>query len=562
MFWETLRAARDLGRLHEIASVLVRYGFGDLVRRLGMSHVLEQAGKVLRLKDAEQKARMETPERIKCAFQELGPTFVKLGQILATRVDLFAPEWISEFEKLQDQVPPEAFKKLKPQLEEDLGAAPEDIFVNLNTTAIAAGSIAQVHRAQLESGEDVVLKIRHVGIRRVIEADLRLLSRLAEIAYNEIPEARRFHPREVVRQVTLSLRRELDLASECRNAERIANNFLDDPNIIIPKVYWQYTSERVNVQQYIDGIPGKDLKAVAAKGLDCKVLANRGSNAVLKMVLDDGFFHADPHPGNLFYLSDNRIAFIDMGMVGRLSTSRREQITDLIRGLIEQDTPLVIDVLMEWASDAQINTENLAVEIDTFLDNYHGVSLQRISLPAMLGDLTTIMRDYELTMPPDLAMLLKVFITLEGLGRQLDPDFDMVAGATPFIKRAVLARYKPDALAKRGMRNISDIFNILTDLPRDLRRLLSSARRGALQINVDIARLDQFGHELDRAASRVTIGLVTAALIIGTAIVMTVEGGPTIFGLPFLGFLGFIGAGISGIWVILSVWRSGRDKFH
>lgn len=560
MLWETLKAARDIGRLHEIASVMIRYGFGDAVKRLGMSRILEQAGKVLHWKDAEKMARMESPERVRRAFEELGPTFVKLGQILASRVDLFPSEWIAEFEKLQDQVPPRAFDELRLQLQEDLGDAPENIFHDLDTVALAAGSIAQVHRARLETGEDVILKIRHPGIRPVVEADLRLLSRLAEITEKEVPEWRRFHPKEVLQQVTMSLRRELDLASECRSAERIAESFKDDPTILLPKVYWQWTSERLNVQEYIAGIPGRDIEAIESTGLDRKLLAVRGANAVLKMVLEDGFYHADPHPGNLFFLSGNRIVLIDAGMVGRLSPVRQTQVIDLIRGLVARDTSLVIDVLIGWAEDARINTEKLSVEIDAFLDSYHGVVLKELNIAAMLTDLTVIMRDNELVMPPDLALLFKVFITLEGLGRLLDPEFDMVAEATPFLRRAMLARYHPDALAKRGWKNLTEFFDLLANLPRDLRRLLQSARRGALEINVDITRLDQFGHDLDRAASRLTVGLVTAALIIGTSITMTVKGGPTLFGLPLLGLLGFLGAGIGGIWLLISIWRSGRHR--
>lgn len=561
MLWETLKAARDIGRLHEIASVMIRYGFGDAVKRLGMSRILEQAGKVLRWKDAEKMARMESPERVRRAFEELGPTFIKLGQILASRVDLFSQEWIEEFEKLQDQVPPRPFDELRMQIQEDLGDAPENIFLDLDTTALAAGSIAQVHRARLETGEDIILKIRYPGIRPIIEADLRLLSRLAEITEKEVPEWRRFHPKDVLQQVTMSLRRELDLASECRYAERIAESFKDDPTISLPRVFWEWTSERLNVQEYIDGIPGKDIEAIDAAGLDRKLLAVRGANAVLKMVLEDGFYHADPHPGNLFFLSGNRIVIIDTGMVGRLSSARQTQVIDLIRGLVARDTAQVIDVLIGWTGDEALDTtDKLAIEIDSFLDSYHGLALKDLNIAAMLTDITVIMRDNELVMPPDLALLFKVFITLEGLGRLLDPEFDMVSEAEPFLKRAMLARYHPDVLARKGWKNFTEFVELLSSLPRDLRRLLQSARRGALEMNVDITRLDQFGHELDRAASRLTVGLVTAAMIIGTSIVMTVEGGPTMFGLPVLGLLGFLGAGIGGVWLLISIWRSGRHK--
>ncbi|WP_455222380.1 ABC1 kinase family protein [Kaarinaea lacus] len=559
MFWESLIAARDLGRLRDIVSVLVRYGFSDAVQRMGLSTLLESAGKLLHLKKTAEIPKLDTPQRIRFALEELGPTFVKLGQILSTRVDLFPPEWIAEFEKLQDQVPPVPFEKLREQLTEDLGAPPEAIFSFLDTEALAAGSIAQVHAARLIDGTEVILKIRRPDIRPVIEADLRLLTRIAEIAENEIEEIRRFHPKQVVRQFTLSMHREMDLVSECQHMERIGANFKGDPDIVIAKVYWKWTSERLNVQSHLKGIAGRDLDAVGKAGLDRSVLAQRGANAVLKMVLQDGFYHADPHAGNVLYLPENRIAFLDFGMTGHLSKVRREQIVDLLNGMVNREVSDVTDVLLSWASDAAVDTESLSIDVDAFLDSYHSVPLKQLKLSAMLGDITVILRNHQLVLPPDLSMLFKVFITLEGLGRQLDPDFDMVGTATPFLKSAIFSRYKPEAIAKRGIRNLSNMLEIFGSLPQDLRRLLRAARRGAFQVNVDITRLEKFGRQLDKSASRITVGLITSALIVGSSIVMTVSGGPTLLGLPVFGFIGFLAAGIGGIWVLFSIYRGGKS---
>jgi len=559
MFWESLIAARDLGRLRDIVSVLVRYGFSDAVQRMGLSTLLESAGKLLHLKKATDIPKLDTPQRIRFALEELGPTFVKLGQILSTRVDLFPPEWIAEFEKLQDQVPPVPFEKLREQLTEDLGAPPENIFSFLDTKPLAAGSIAQVHAARLQDGTEVILKIRRPDIRPIIDADLRLLTRIAEIAENEIEEIRRFHPKQVVRQFTLSLHREMDLVSECQNMERIGANFKDDSGIVIAKVYWQWTSERLNVQSHLKGIAGRDLEAVEKAGLDRSVLAQRGANAVLQMVLQDGFYHADPHAGNVLYLPENRIAFLDFGMTGHLSKVRREQIVDLLNGMVNREVGDVTDVLLSWASDSPVDTENLAIDVDTFLDSYHSVPLKQLKLSAMLGDITVILRNHQLVLPPDLSMLFKVFITLEGLGRQLDPEFDMVGTATPFLKSAIFSRYTPEAIAKRGIRNLSNLMEIFGSLPQDLRRLLRTARRGAFQVNVDITRLEKFGRQLDKSASRITVGLITSALIVGSSIVMTVSGGPTLMGLPLFGFIGFLVAGMGGIWVLFSIYRGGKN---
>ncbi len=559
MLWETLNAARDLGRLHDIASILIRYGFSDVVRRLGMANALERAGKVLHWKEAGELTQLTPPARVRRALEEMGTTFIKLGQILATRMDLFSPEWIAEFEKLQDHAPSVPFAQIKQQLQEDLGTSLEDIFAELMSKPLAAASIAQVHRARLQSGDEVIIKVRRPGIRPVVEADLRLLRRLAKIMEDDFSEMRRFNPSEVVRQFTLSLRRELDLAAECRNAERIAGNFTAHPGIVIPKVYWAWTSERVNVQEYINGIPGRDLEAIDQAGLDRKILAQRGAQAVLKMILEDGFFHADPHQGNLFYLPENRIAIIDFGMVGRLSTERRTQVVDLLHGLIEKEAERVIEILLDWAGTAEINLESLKLEIEDLVDQYHGVSLKELNINTILADLTTLLRDYHLALPPDLTLLTKSLISLEGMGRQLDPEFDLVTEFSPFLRRALLARYAPDALAKKGWQVVAGGLDILTGLPQDLRHLLRSARSGRLQMHVDVTQLQHFGNQLDRATSRLTMGVVIAALIIGSSIVMTVEHGPKLLGLPLFGLLGFTGAAIAGIWLLISIRRSGRN---
>ena len=560
MLWETLGAARDIGRLNDIASILIRYGFGDIVRRLGLAGVLQRAGKALHWKQVADVAQLEPPARFRHALEEMGPTFIKLGQILATRVDLFSPEWIVEFEKLQDHAPAVPFTEIYQQIQEDLGCLPEDVFAKLNPQPLAAASIAQVHRALLQDGSEVVIKVRRPGIRPIMEADLRLLARMAEIAEAESISLRRFKPREIVRQFTLSLRRELNLLAECRNAQRVAHNFSDQPEFVIPQVYWSWCGERMNVQEYIDGIAGHDLQAIEHAGLQRKKLAQNGAQAALKMILIDGFFHADPHQGNIFYLPENRIAFIDFGMVGRLPDYRRNQVVNLLYSLLEQDAQGVVEVLLDWEKDTPVVMESLTMEVENFVDQYYGVPLKDFHLGNMLADLSSLLRDHALSLPPDLVLLIKTLITLEGVARKLDPDFDMVSAATPFLKKVMLARYAPDALAKRSCKAASTAMDLLTGLPQDLRQLLRSARSGRFQLHVDVTRLKLFGNQLDRAASRMAVGNVIAALIIGSSIVLTVDGGPTLFGLPLFGILGFIGAALGGIWLLFSVWLSGRGR--
>lgn len=560
MLWETLSAARDLGRLHELASVLARYGFGDLVRRIGLAGALERAGKVVPLERLNQLVGLPPPERVRRALEEMGPTFVKLGQVLATRVDLFTPEWIAEFEKLQNRVPPVPFELLREQLEADLGAPPDLVFAAFDPEPIAAASIAQVYRARLQTGETVAVKVRRPGIQPLVDADMRLLHRLAAILEAESPEFARYQPRALVRQLQASLARELDLAAECRNAERIAASFAGEPSLVVPAVYWQWTSERVNVQAFIDGMPLTDIAAIEAAGGDRPGIARLGAQVELKMMFIDGFFHADPHPGNVFWLPGDRLALIDFGMVGRLSDARRGQMVALLDGLVRRDAEPVADVLLDWAIDGDVDADAIAQRIDAFIDRYHGVPLKELHLGGMMGEITALLREYRLALPADLAMMIKVLVTLEGIGRKLDPDFDMASEAAPFLQRAMLARYSPFALARRGRRAIGDTVGLLSAMPTELRRLMRRARRGRLNVNLDVERLEKFGQRVEHSANRLAMSALIAALIIGSSIVMTVPGGPTFLGLPFFGLLGFVGAVLGSLWLLYSIWRSGGGR--
>lgn len=559
MIWETIHVMRDLPRLHEITSVLIRYGWGDIMRRLGVVGFLERAGRILRWKESSDLMHMEPAERVRRALEDLGPTFVKLGQVMATRVDVFPPHWIAEFEKLQSKVPPVSFEALLPELEKALGCHPDKIFQEFHRTAFAAASIAQVHLAKLPDGTPVVLKIRRPDIRNKIEADLRILSHIARLVESELPESRRYQPTRVVSQFKRSLRRELDLAMEARNIERFAENFADDETVAIPKVYWEWTSDVMNVQEGIHGVPGTDLAALDLSGLDRKVLASRGADAVLKMILVHGYFHADPHPGNVLYLPDNRIGMIDFGMVGRLTTLRRNQLVDLLAALARKDEEGMLEVLLDWTGENVVDEGKLAADVGDLVFTYENMPLKDVKLAPMLSEMTVIMRENGLILPSDLTLLFKALITLEGLGQQLDPDFHMVEHLAPFVQRVVTERFSPSALLSRGQHSLRGVVKLLNSMPRDLARLLREARRGRMKIDLDLKRLDHFGYQLERSSNRLTVGILTASLVIGSSIIMTVKGGPELFGLPLFGLLGFLVAFFNSVWIIFSIWRSGKD---
>jgi ubiquinone biosynthesis protein len=562
MLRETLGVMRELPRLHEIASVFIRHGLGDFVQRIGIAGVLERAGQILHRGQANASIKLDPPQRMRMALEELGPTFVKLGQVLATRVDLLAPRWIAEFEKLQAAVPPVPFEALLPELERSLGRSPFEVFRDIDTRASAAASVAQVHRAKLEDGTAVVLKVRRPAIREKIDADLRLLARIAELIEAEVPEARRYRPVQIAAQFAKSLERELDFTTEARNIERFAKNFAHDPHIVIPRIYPEWTSEALLVQEHIAGIPANNPAAVEAAGLDRKVLAARGADSFLRMIVIDGFFHADPHPGNVFYLPDHRVVIIDYGMVGRFSQERRGQVVDLLAGVARMAEEPMLEVLLDWAGDAYVDEAKLAADVNELVFDYEGVPLKDIRVGAVVRQFAAIMREHSIVLPADLSLMFKALITLEGLGRQYDPDLHIIDHLAPLVRAALRERYRPGALVQRGRGALDEFFNMVTGVPRDLARLLREARRGKTRIDLDLKRLDSFGRQLDRTLDRVTVGIMTASLVIGSAIVLTVPEGPTLFGipvLPALGLLGFVLASVNSAWIIYGIWRSGRE---
>jgi ubiquinone biosynthesis protein len=456
-------------------------------------------------------------------------------------------------------VPPLPPEQVPHLVKQALGRPIEELFAEFEMPPIGSASIAQVHRATLKDGTVVAVKLRRPGIVPKVQADLRILEHIAGLIELEFPDARRYQPTEIVNEFARSLNREMNLAIEARNMERFRRDFADDPFVHVPGVYWDYTNPAVNVQDFIDGQAATRVDMLQAAGLDPITLANRGADAVLRMILINGFFHADPHPGNVIFQPDNCIAFIDFGMVGRISHARRDEIVDLLAALSGRDERAMIDVLIEWTGSTPVDEDKFADDISEFMFQYEHVPLKDLNISQLIIDIMALIRDHGIVLPPDMAMLFKALITLEGLGRQLNPDFQLVEHLTPFVRELILNRYTPKTLFKRGKQTLVEAMGMIGDLPRDLIRLGKDIRHGKFRINFDLQRLDSFGRQLDRTANRLTMGIVTGCLIIGSSIVMTVNAGPKLFGLPFFGFLGFMVAFFNSIWLIWSIWRAGKE---
>jgi len=404
--------------------------------------------------------------------------------------------------------------------------------------------------------------VRRPGVRAKVEADLRLLTRVAELLESEMPEARRYRPVEIAAQFRRSLEREIDFATETRNVERFAKNFAGDPHVIIPKVYPEYTSDTLLVQERVEGIRASDPAAVEAAGLDRRILAARGTQAFLKQILVHGFFHADPHPGNVIFLPDHRMVIIDFGMVGRLSPQRRKQVTDLLAGLAHLEERPMLDVLVDWAGDAYVDEAKLAADVNELVFEYQDVPLKDIRIANVVRQFSAIVREHSIVLPADLSMMFKALITLEGLGRQYDPEVHIIDHLAPLLRDALDQRYQPVELVRRGRSALAEFLNLVGSVPRDFARLLREARRGKTRLDLDLKRLDQFGAQVERSINRGSMAVMTASLVIGSAIVLNVPNGPTVLGidvLATLGFAGYVAAFFNSLWVIYGVWRSGRE---
>ncbi len=497
-------AARDRRRLQEIAGVLIRFGFAKVLDRLGLHYLVRFA----RRGPAPEVARLTQPQRVRRAIETLGPTFIKLGQIMASRPDLLSPQWTEELGKLHSQVSPIPWAIMGPQLEADLGGSVDALFAEFDKDSIASASIAQVYRARLHTGEDVIVKTLRPGLRKVIEADLRLLSQATRIVESQWLELARYRPQEQLRHLALGLNGELDLVNEGNNCETLAAIFVDREDIVFPKVFWELTSERVLVQEFIHGISPSDRAALDAAGLDKVLLAKKGTDAFLQMALIEGVFHADPHPGNILAMTGNRIGFIDFGIVGRLSQKRRSQLLVLIGAMLKQDENGLLAVLLDWTGSSTPNLTKLEGSAHNFVMRHSGKSLD---LGLVLTDFMTMARENDLAMPTDLAILFKGLITADGVMRQLDPDFDLFNAAAPTVQLTMQQRFSFSAFKKKLESAGAGLFGAASELPSLIHLMLVRLKQGKITVEIEIKGMDALTRGIERAAARVAVALVVAA---------------------------------------------------
>jgi ubiquinone biosynthesis protein len=494
---------------------------------------------------------------LRLALEELGTTFIKLGQILSTRADLLPTEYLVELTKLQDSASPVAFAEIQAAVVAELGQPIERIFAQFDPVPLAAASIGQAHAASLWNGTEVVVKVRRPGVVEQVNEDLEILKELAVTASRHWKFADRYDLTGLVEEFSHTLRSELDYIREGHNAERFAENFADDPRIHVPRVFWEATTSRVLTMERIRGIKINDLKALDEQGTDRRWLADYATNAVLKMVCEDGFFHADPHPGNFFIEPNGTVGLIDFGMVGVLDEQTQEVLAELLIAINHQDADRLVDVFLDLGvTRKRINRASVRRDIDRLLSIYWGLPLAELKVTALLNDVYSVMRRHHLHLPPNLALLLKTVIMIEGLGVNLDPDFRLTKSLTPYTERLVLRQYSPFRLLRSFGRASLDLTKLGVEMPQHLRRIVGAAENGNLQIGMRPEGFDPVIDRLERIANRIVLGVIAAAFINGLAVLVSVYRPPgwDRWGWAVFAF-GFLFALLLGVYLALNILR-------
>lgn len=538
----------------------MRGGFGWFLEEIGASDLLHlpRGGR----DEDVRRGAARIGERLRRVLEELGPTFIKIGQVASLRQDLLPPEIVAELAKLQDDVPPTPFPEVKRILEAELGVPVGEVFKRFDETPIGSASIGQVHRAVLHDDRVVAVKVQRPGIRDAMETDLDILADLARLAERHAAWARHYRVTEVVEEFRRTLMNELNYLQEARNAERLQELTRADKNVVVPSILWEHTTQRVLTMEFVEGIKLNDKAGLDQAGVDRKRIAEQCVQAVLRQILVYGVFHADPHPGNLAVLPDGRILFMDFGMTGRLSPELKQHLAALIVGLMRRDSDLILRALHRMGVvPPDIDEHRLRRDIDDLREKYYDLPLSQIHLGESVRDIFTVAFRHRIQIPVDLVLVGKTLITLEGLVEELDPTFRILDAAEPFGRHLLRERFDPRTWARAALDAVIDLSDALLDLPRQLRGLVREARRGPVRLTLDVPETDRLMARVTGAGRQIALALTLLSVSIvltGWMIASALGGdGHRLFTEPVT-LVGLILEALLMLLVLWNVWRSGR----
>lgn len=547
-----LQRIRHIRRRQQIVGVLVKNGLGYVILRLGLGSLAPLAERQTLAE--ERLGDQLLAQKLRQSLEELGPTFIKLGQVLSTRPDLMPPVYIGELEGLQDRVEAMSHAELMQQLLCELGH-PDEVFAEFDAEPLAAASIGQVHFARLRSGEEVIVKVQRPGIEKTVQNDLEIMLGLARLSESRSPEARRLGIKDMVEEFSRMFLRELDYAREARNTERVYQNFAADERVLIPRVYWGYTTGKVLTEEYIVGVKLNDLEEIDRQGWDRRKVSQLGTETFLSQIVLHGFYQADPHPGNILLLDENRIAFIDFGQIGFLNETRLISLGELLLAISKQNMDKAMSSLQEMGIVGEIDSiEEFQEDFADLIKSVSG-SIGKINMRRLRCELLDLAYRHQLKMPAYLTGLMKALITVEGVGKKLDPEYDFMETARPLANKVLEERLKAESVYKYIRRKYYRDLKPLASLPSNFNKLVSRASEGELKIRMELELSDKAYHGISRLVSRLSASLIITGALIGSSFILQANHSAWIEQFSFLGVLGFGIAIISLVVFLISSLR-------
>lgn len=546
---------RYLKRFQKIVNTMIRHGFGQLVYDLGITRRFPFSW---RRREKKNVQRISKAVRVRMVLEELGPTFVKFGQLLSTRSDIIPPEYLAELRKLQDQVPPFSFTEVKNTIESELGNSLSELYRSFEEVPLASASIGQVHSAVLKSGEKVAVKVQRPHIREIIKQDLNILKELATFVDKHTHIGRLYNFRDIVEQFSFNINMELNYYREGWNAEQIKNNFRKDDTVYIFDIYWDFTTQKVLTMGFVDGIKLNDRVALKESGFSFTKIAEKLSNSYFKQILLDGFFHADPHPGNIGVLPDGKIYFMDFGIVGILNESQRNNFTRLLLGFLFQDTNEIIPSIMNLGVVTEKTDKKLLRwELERLLQKYYNLPLKDIHLGESMHELMEIAFKQQIRLPPEFSLLAKTFLSLEGLLSELEPYFSIPEFIKPFGKELVRGRFSPQKITAGLLKNIHRYLNLIEVLPDHIFSILEKEAAGDIKHRLELSGQERILSRLNNMVNRLSFSIVLASIIIGLCMTVRFTEITLFRSFPIAEF-GLLAAAIMAFCWLLAILRSGR----
>lgn len=546
------RTYRHVNRYRQILGVLIKYGFDDLISQLHFPKFFFP----FRSRPEKEVARLSRYERLRLVLEELGPTFIKLGQLLSIRPDLVPPALVEELSKLQDQAPPFSFTEAKEIIERELKAPLEEIFAHFEQTPIAAASLGQVHRAFLKDGTAVAVKVQRPHIEKTIEVDLEIMLYFARFLQRRLREVRPYNPVGIVQEFAKYIAKEMDYLLEATNIERFGKNFKNEPDIYVPKVYRLYCTKRVLVMEYVEGIKISEIEKLKAAGYDLRLIAKRGARLILRQIFEYGFFHGDPHPGNVFILPKAIFCFLDYGMMGRIDEETKETLAFLLRSFVEQDVDATARWLLKLCPAEEINLRELKVDLWEIMDQYYDVPLRQIELKRLYQQILYLVGKHHLRIPQDLFLLDKTLVIMEGIGLKLDPDFHAVEEIKPFVRNLIAKRYSPKMVLRRWQKHWGEIFACLETFPTEAKELFTLLKKGKIKLEIQHQDLEKIIDKQSQIGNRLVLAIIAAALMVSSALIILAGLPPFLLGIPSLGLIGLVSAFVLILGLLIAVFSS------